>query len=236
MTRARFLLSFLAVCLCVSGAPGCGKIEETPAGQPAGGGGGGATAANGPIQIVFLGDSLTAGSGLLSNQSFPALVQDKFAAEGYTRIEVENAGVTGDTSAGGVRRVDQVITSDTRILVVCLGGNDALRGLTVLETQNNLAGIIDAALARGVAVLLIGIEAPTNYGEDYRVPFHDIFLQLLRQYRGRIAFMPFLLQGVAGVPSLNQPDGLHPNVEGTKIVAENVYQKLKTMVDSMGGG
>jgi acyl-CoA thioesterase-1 len=193
-------------------------------------------ARTGAFEIVCLGDSLTSGYGLLSEQAYPQVVQAKFAADGYTNVEVVNAGVSGDTSAGGLRRVDQSLGPDTRILVVALGGNDALRGLTTSQTHDNLAGIVTQAVNRNVAVLIAGIQPPTNYGDDYRDAFNEIFPRLLSEFRGRVALVPFILEGVAGVPSLNQTDGIHPNADGTRIVAENVYVKLKMMVDSMGGG
>jgi len=168
------------------------------------------------------------------DQAYPNLVQQRFASEGYGNVTVVNAGISGDTTAGGLRRVEGVITNDTRILVVALGGNDALRGLTLAQTHDNLAGIIDVALNHRVAVLLAGMQAPPNFGEDYRGGFEEIFTHLLSEYRGRIALMPFLLDGVAGVPSLNQADGIHPNVDGARKVAENMYPLLRSIVDSLG--
>jgi acyl-CoA thioesterase-1 len=185
--------------------------------------------------IVFLGDSLTAGSGLLSQQAFPALVEDLFAAEGYS-VEAINAGISGDTSAGGLRRVEPLLSEDARVLVLALGANDALRGLTVAETRDNLSGIIRAAQARGVAVVLCGMEAPTNYGEDYREAFRQVFLRLGLDFGDRITFVPFLLEGVAGRPELNQADGVHPNERGARTIAEMLYPRLRTVVDSLGGG
>jgi acyl-CoA thioesterase-1 len=188
------------------------------------------------FKIAFLGDSLTAGLGLLSDQAFPELIQKKFAAEGYSLVDAVNAGMSGDTSAGGLRRVDDVLEPDTRILVVALGGNDALRGLTTAQTHDNLAAIIDEALGKGVAVMLAGMEAPTNLGSDYREAFHGAFIQLARAYKGRVTFVPFLLEGVAGNPALNQADGIHPNERGAQIITEQLYPVLRTMVDQIGGG
>ena len=230
MTRTRSLLVLVACLASVSGLAAC-RQESAPAAESTGGASASGTSAaprtaggagSGSFQIVCLGDSLTAGHGLLTEQAYPSLVQKKFAADGYTNIEVVDAGVSGDTSAGGLRRVEQVIGADTRILVVALGGNDALRGLTTSQTHDNLAGIIDQALSRNVAVLVAGIQAPPNLGEDYRVPFNEIFTRLLSKYRTRITLLPFLLEGVAGVPSRNQADGIHPNADGTRIVAESV--------------
>lgn len=188
------------------------------------------------FKIVFLGDSLTAGLGLLSDQAFPELIQSKFEAEGYSLVECVNAGVSGDTTAGGLRRVDDLLDPDVRILFVGLGGNDALRGLTTAQTHDNLAAILDAAGAKGVGVVLAGMEAPTNLGKDYQQAFHDLYLQLAQQYKGRAAFVPFLLDGVAGNPALNQADGIHPNEEGAKVIADALYPRLRTIVDQIGGG
>lgn len=208
----------------ITGAP---TPESSAAGSGSSGGG---------FQIVFLGDSVTAGLGLLAEQAYPAVLQRKFATEGYANVETVNAGASGDTTAGGLRRVGQSLGPGVRILVVALGNNDALRGLTLEQTHDNLAAIIEAALGKGVGVLLCGLEAPTNYGEDYRQTFRDIFVNLLREHSGKIAYMPFLLEGVAGNPALNQADGIHPTAEGARIIADAMYPKLRTMVDQMGGG
>ena len=181
MTRMRVSVVPLAIAMAVGLVVACGRAPQpassagAPGAAPASGGAGGVSGGSGTFQIVFLGDSLTSGLGLMSDQAFPALVQARFAAEGYSNVETVNAGISADTSAGGLRRVEQQFNADTRILVVALGGNDALRGLTVSQTHDNLAGIIDAALNRNVAVLLAGIQPPTNYGEDYRTAFSEIF-------------------------------------------------------------
>lgn len=196
----------------------------------------GAPRAGAKLKIVFLGDSLTAGLGLLSDDAYPAAIAKRFAEEGYSNVEVVNAGVSGDTTAGAARRLAGVLESDTKILIVALGGNDALRGLTTTQTRENLATIIETAQTAGVRVLLAGMEAPTNLGEDYQTAFRGVFIQLARQYRANLVYMPFLLEGVAANPALNQADGIHPNKEGAKIVAENMYPKLRAMVDEVGGG
>jgi acyl-CoA thioesterase I len=187
------------------------------------------------FRIAFLGDSLTAGLNLVSQQAYPAVVQDMFAAEGYSQVESINAGISGDTTAGGRRRVDQVFEPGVRILVVALGGNDALRGLGPSQTRENLKAIIDTARGKGVSVVLCGMEAPANLGPDYRTAFHDVFPQLAREYRD-IKFMPFLLEGVVGDPALNQADLVHPNEQGARIIAEHLYPILRTLVDELGGG
>ena len=117
-----------------------------------------------------------------------------------------------------------------------LGANDALRGLTPAETRDNLAAIIDAALETNASVMLAGMEAPTNLGDDYRTAFRATFLELARAYRGRVTYVPFLLEGVAGNPSLNQADGIHPNKDGAQVIADSLFPKLKIMVDGLGGG
>src|SRR5262245_15307336 len=185
------------------------------------------------IEIAFLGDSLTAGLGLTSQQAYPHRIEEMFAAEGYGEVEAVNAGISGDTTAGGLRRVEQLLGTNTKILVVALGGNDALRGLTVAQTHDNLAAIIDTALAARVVVMLAGMEAPTNYGEDYQKAFHDVFIRLSREYKDSIAYVPFLLEGVAGDPALNQQDGIHPNQEGARRIAELLYPRLRNIVDQL---
>jgi acyl-CoA thioesterase-1 len=183
------------------------------------------------ITIAFLGDSLTAGLGLLSNQTFPEKIQQLFEAEGYSNIEVINGGISGDTSAGGLRRVEQLLEPSVKILVVALGANDALRGLRVADTRDNLRQIIDIAQMHGVQVMLCGMEAPTNLGEDYRTAFKAVYFDVLRSYQRQIEFVPFLLEGVAGHPELNQADGIHPTEAGSKIIADLLYPQLKKMVD-----
>lgn len=185
------------------------------------------------VHIVFLGDSLTAGLGLLAQQAYPQVVTDMLENEGY-HVEPINAGMSGDTTAGGLRRVDSLLNSSTKILVLALGANDALRGLTTQQTHDNLAQTIDLALSRGAFVLLCGMEAPTNLGPDYRESFRNVYINLLREYQGRISFVPFLLEGVAGDPSLNQADGVHPTADGARKVAQTIYPKLRDLVDRVG--
>lgn len=175
-------------------------------------------------RIVFLGDSLTAGLGLDADQSFPALIEKRLASEGLN-YEVVNAGVSGDTSAGGLRRVDWSLDGDVKVLVVALGANDGLRGLAPAEMKRNLAGVLDRAAARGVAVILAGMEAPPNFGADYTRQFRSVYTDLAQTYRVR--FVPFLLQGVAGDRALNQADGIHPNARGAQMVADLVWTELK---------
>ena len=177
---------------------------------------------------MFLGDSLTAGLGLATSQAYPALIQQRLDAASLD-YEVVNAGVSGDTSAGGLARLDWALEGDVRILIVALGGNDALRALPAEELRRNLGEIIERAQHRGITVLLAGMEAPPNFGRDYIVSFHNVYPALASQYG--VAFVPFLLQGVAGRDAFNQRDGIHPNAAGARIVADNVWAALKPLVE-----
>ena len=141
--------------------------------------------------------------------------------------------MSGDTTAGGLRRVQSVLAPNVKIAVVALGGNDALRGLSANQTRENLVGIINTFLESGVHVLLAGMEAPTNLGEDYRAAFRNTYSQIAAEYSGRIRFIPFLPEGVGGVPAMNQPDGIHPNPEGAQAVADHLYSTLRDMVDEL---
>jgi acyl-CoA thioesterase-1 len=182
-------------------------------------------------RIVFLGDSLTAGYGLDIEQSVPSLVQKHLEAEGYA-FEVVNAGVSGDTSAGGLRRLEWSLDGDVRILVLELGANDGLRGLPVAEMKRNLKKIITAAKMRGIDVLLTGMEALPNYGAAYTSEFRRAFRDLAGEEH--VAFMPFYLYQVAGVPTLNIADGMHPNPAGARIVEANLWRSLKPLLDKQG--
>jgi acyl-CoA thioesterase-1 len=179
-------------------------------------------------KIVCLGDSLTAGLGLVETQSYPYLLQKKVDDDGFD-YEVVNAGVSGDTSAGGLRRLDWALQENVRVLIVALGANDGLRGLSVAEMEQNLGRIIETAQGRHIAVILAGMEAPPNYGAEYAAAFRQAYRQLALRYR--VLFVPFLLDKVAGVPALNQADGIHPNPQGAAIVADNVWAVLKPLLD-----
>lgn len=208
-----------------------GAVAPATAGTGASGSGGSAT--GGSIKIAFLGDSVTSGLGLLDDQAYPAVIGNQFAADGYSEVEIVNAGVSGDTTAGGLRRLGDALEPGVRILVVALGGNDALRGLSPAQTKDNLAAIIHGAQAAGVQVVLVGMLAPPNLGPDYRDAFAHVFLDLASDNKKTVAFVPFLLEGVAGNPLLNQPDGIHPTAEGAKIVADHLYPTLRNLVDAM---
>ena len=185
---------------------------------------------SGRPKVVVLGDSLTAGYGLLEQQAYPALLQERLNEEGYG-WDVVNAGISGDTSAAGLQRLDWAMgEGDVRILIVELGANDGLRGLPISEMKKNLAAIIEHAQGKGVSVLLAGMEAPPNFGPEYTVSFRQVYRDLAKQYK--VTLLPFLLDKVAGVAALNQSDGIHPNVEGARIVADTVWTVLKPMVDA----
>jgi acyl-CoA thioesterase-1 len=176
---------------------------------------------------VFLGDSLTAGLGLPSDRSYPALIGKKLKEQGYD-YEIVNAGVSGDTSAGGVRRLDWSLEGDVHALVVALGANDGLRGLPTDEMKKNLETVLDRAKARNIPVVLAGMEAPPNYGADYTRDFRKVYADLAEEYDVR--FVPFLLLGVAGEASLNQGDGIHPNARGAEIVADLIWPELEPLL------
>ncbi|MGH9202432.1 MAG: arylesterase [Vicinamibacterales bacterium] len=178
-------------------------------------------------RIVFLGDSLTAGLGLPTEQGYPSLIQRRLDEEGY-QLEVVNAGVSGDTSAGGLRRLEWSLEGDVRVLIVALGGNDALRGLPPAELRKNLAAILDRAAARGVTVILAGMEAPPNNGQHYTEQFRAVYAELATSHKVRL--IPFLLDGVAGQATLNQADGIHPNARGARIIADLVWQHLQPVL------
>lgn len=180
-------------------------------------------------RIVVLGDSITAGYGLDPAQAYPALLQQKIDAAGLV-FTVVNAGVSGDTTAGGLRRIEWALGAGADVLVIALGGNDGLRGLPAAELQGNLAQIIEKAQAKGIAVVLAGMEAPPNYGRDYIVSFHKVYPALAATYR--VALVPFLLQGVAGNDALNQRDGIHPTAAGARLVADNVWAVLKPIAET----
>jgi len=181
-------------------------------------------------KVVCLGDSLTAGLGLVETESYPSLLQKRIDAEELP-FEVVNAGVSGDTSAGGLRRLDWSLQGDVKVLIVALGGNDALRGLSVREMRANLAAIVAGARDKGVIVMIAGMQAPPNFGDEYTIAFRQAFIDVAREYRTPL--IPFLLDKVAGQASLNQADGIHPNAQGAEVVAETVWNGLRPILQQM---
>lgn len=178
-------------------------------------------------RIVVLGDSLTAGLGLPLEEAYPSLLQQRLDQGGYP-YEIVNAGVSGDTTAAGLNRLEWTLDGDVRILILALGANDGLRGMPIDRMKANLAAIIERAQQRGIDVLLAGMEVPSNLGRAYSSEFRQVFPDLARQHG--IPLMPFLLDGVAGITALNQGDRIHPNREGARVVADNVWQALEPIV------
>jgi acyl-CoA thioesterase-1 len=179
--------------------------------------------------IVFFGNSLTAGYGVDPSQAFPALIQAKMDSLKLP-FQVVNAGLSGETSAGGNSRIDWILRQPVYIFVLELGGNDGLRGIPLSETMKNLQLIINKVKQKdsSVKIIMAGMQIPPNMGKKYSSEFKSMFQQLV--VRNKIYLIPFLLEGVGGVPELNQQDGIHPNVEGHKIVAENVWKVLKPLL------
>lgn len=180
--------------------------------------------------ILFFGDSLTAGYGLDDvNDAFPALIQTKIdsLSLGYTVI---NSGLSGETTAGGKSRINWVLNQKIDVFVLELGANDGLRGVPLSETRLNLQAIIDAVLEKNSAtkIILAGMQLPPNMGQDYITEFKTIFPELAK--KNKLELIPFLLEDVGGIPELNQADGIHPTIEGQKIVAKNVWVVLKPVI------
>jgi len=176
-------------------------------------------------RVIFLGDSLTAGLGLDIQQSFPSIIQERLKAAGHP-FDVVNAGVSGDTSAGALRRLEWALgDGQPKVLIIALGGNDGLRGLPPEQLEQNLAAIIEQGHKRGLVVILAGMEAPPNFGADYTSRFRNVYPTLAKRYN--VPLIPFLLDGVAGDPALNQPDGIHPNARGARVVADLVWRALE---------
>lgn len=217
---------------------GCGR-EPSTAEPPAAGPSGPPPARETPVSIAgaegrtpepvvaFLGDSLTAGYGLPAAQAFPQVIQKRLEEKGV-KVRVINAGVSGDTSAGGLRRVDWLISQKPFVLVVALGANDGLRGLPIDEMEKNLRQIVVKGKSSGARVLLCGLKVPPNYPPALAGEFESVFPRIAKEEG--VAFLPFLLNGVGGRPELNQPDGIHPNEAGQEIVARNVLEELEKLL------
>jgi acyl-CoA thioesterase-1 len=182
--------------------------------------------------VLFFGDSLTAGYGLDPAQAFPALIQAKITARGWD-FQVINAGLSGETTAGGRRRIDWVLQRPIAVLVLALGANDGLRGLPLADAKRNLQAIIDRTRDKypQAKIVLAGMQVPTNLGREYTTGFRTIFPDLAAANAATL--MPFLLEGVGGIPALNLPDGIHPNPAGHKIIAGNVWQILEPVLQTL---
>ena len=188
-------------------------------------------AAQQPVRIVFVGDSLTAGLGVGPGEAYVDRLQAMLGEKGLP-IEAVNAGVSGDTTAGGLSRLDWSVPDGTDGVVLALGGNDALRGIPVAETRANLAAAIENLQARNIPVLLAGMMSPPNMGSEYEQAFNAIYSELAEQHE--IAFYPFLLDGVAAETELNQTDGMHPNGDGMAVIAERMLPVMEEFIRSLG--
>ena len=183
--------------------------------------------ARGEGVVVALGDSLTAGLGVTADEAFPARLQARLRAEGYD-YRVVNAGVSGDTTAGGLRRVDWALRAHPDVVIVALGANDGLRGQSPQAIRANLEEIVARLQAAGARVLLVGMRLPPNYGAEYTKEFEAVFPAVAR--RAKIALMPFLLDGVAADPRLNQADGIHPTAAGQQMIADRLWPYLRPLL------
>jgi len=179
--------------------------------------------------ILFFGDSITAGYGLTEEQAFPAIIQQKIDSLGLN-YKVINSGLSGETTAGGLRRIDWVLQQHVDIFVLELGGNDGLRGIDPLNSKQNLQGIMDKVRETypEADILLTGMEAPPNMGQTYTSRFREIYTELRNE--NEVSFMPFILEGVAGDPDLNQSDGIHPTEAGHRVVADDLWEYLRPML------
>ncbi|WP_339815474.1 arylesterase [uncultured Imperialibacter sp.] len=180
--------------------------------------------------ILFYGNSITAGYGLDISEAFPAIIQERLDSLGYN-YNVINAGLSGETSAGGLSRIDWVLKTPVDIFSLELGGNDGLRGISLDETEKNLSQIIEKVKQSNpqVKIIVAGMQIPPNMGQEYTDRFKGIFPTLAEKHN--TAFIPFILEGVGGIPELNLPDGIHPTPEGHKMLADNVWAVLKPIID-----
>ncbi len=191
-------------------------------------------AAPAPRVVLFLGDSITAGYGLDPSQAFPALIQQKIDAQRWN-FKVINAGQSGDTSAGGLGRMDWLLKNKIDVLVLELGANDGLRGLPVENSKKNLQAIIDRTKDKypEAKVIVAGMKVPPNMGGDYGRKFEAVFVDLAKNNNAPL--IPFILEGVGGLPELNLADGIHPTAKGHEIVAANVWKVLEPVLRSLAG-
>lgn len=180
-------------------------------------------------RVVMLGDSITAGYGLAAGEELPVQLEKALESEGIAAT-VENAGVSGDTSAGGLSRLDWAIQGSPDLVIVALGANDGLRGVDPADTRNNLSAIIDRLRQKGARVVLAGMYAPPNMGAEYGERFNRIYPEIAAEQDVRL--YPFLLDGVAADPSLNQADGIHPNAEGARIIAGRLAEAIAPVLKS----
>ena len=217
---------FFCICVCLLTA--CRSSPETPkteitsqvrkAPSP--------ESNSGPLIVAF-GDSLTAGSGVARDQSYPAELQ-RLLSRHFRSYRVVNAGIGGETTSEGLSRLQNILDTRPRIVILELGANDGLRGLPLREIQNNLDTIITRLKSAGIEVVLAGMWIPPNYGADYAQGFHQIYIDLAK--RRRVTLIPFFLENVAGKPELNLEDGIHPTPEGYRIVAKQVFEAIEPLL------
>jgi acyl-CoA thioesterase I len=174
--------------------------------------------------ILFLGDSLTEGHQLPKEEAYPAIVEQELKKK-FKDIKVINGGVSGATTASGLKRLDWYLKAKPDLMVLALGANDGLRGIKLQESEKNLVAVIKRAQEKKIEVIIAGMKMPTNYGEPYRTQFEGLYTKLAKKYK--LKLIPFLLEGVGGNPKLNLPDGIHPNAEGYKVIAQNVLKVLE---------
>ena len=219
-TRRRFLKRAAAIAAALAGAAAAGAAEAA------------STPATPPCRIAVLGDSLTAGYGVALEDAFPVQLEGALRDRGYP-CEVLDAGVSGDTSAGGLARLDWVLGDSPTHLLVELGGNDALRALPVDAMQANLAAIIERAQAEGIHVMLLGMLAPPNLGSRYGDAFAAVFPSLAERYD--VPLYPFFLDGVAAEPRLLTEDGIHPNAQGVAVIVDRLLPAVEAWLDATSG-
>jgi acyl-CoA thioesterase-1 len=189
-----------------------------------------AVAKQSSLKIVAFGDSLTSGHRLPRSDAYPAVLERSLRDAGLP-FTVVNHGLSGDTTAGGVRRLDEALAEQPQILIVGFGANDGLRGVPVKQVRANLETIIKTAQERGAKVLLVGMEALPLYGWQYTIDFHNLFPDLASKYD--VPLVPFMLNGVLGNPDLMAQDGIHPNAAGARLVAANVWAELRPLAQSL---
>ncbi len=205
---------FVVATLVIWAAAGCNGQNPASPGQAT------------PVIVAF-GDSLTSGPGLRSDETYPALLQQRIASDGREH-RVVNAGVSGDTTAEALLRFDDALPGDTRIVIIAIGANDGLRGVPVATVERNIATMIERAQARGISVLLCQMEAPPIGGLSYTIEFHRVFTRLADRYK--VPLVPFLLLGIIGNDALDLDDSLHPNAAGHKVIADTIWPYLRRML------
>jgi acyl-CoA thioesterase-1 len=213
----RTVSRLVAAAVLASTLPACGSDRESVTGPPD----------SDPPVVLALGDSLTAGAGVRAEESYPARLQSRMRTAGFPH-RVINAGVSGETSAGALARMDRALDSRTRVLILAAGANDGLRGVPVADLERNLSEMIERAQARDIRVLLCGMETPPVRGWEYTVAFHGVYPSLAARYE--VPLMPFLLAGVVGAPDLNLPDRFHPNAAGYERIAANMWPYLEPLL------